>query len=606
MLRSRQTILLLLIIVCATALTLDKRASTPYLFADEAVYLCMTKSLALDFDLKFEKMDLVRSFHDYHQGPLGIILKQNQNGNIFFAKPLLYPLFASIFYKIFALNGFLILNTIVWWGIIYLLYLHWGNSGKALLFSAGVIIFSAFSPYLFWIHPELLTAGFITLSLFLWHRYSQHEHDNKHIIVIGISLALAITIKPQSILFVGAVGMDFLLDKRFRSITLLTIILIAALVFTLSLNMLFTGSINPYSGERKLFYDDFPYASEQNSFQKTGQTWSSASASFNFSWEVFRADAMYTWIGRFSGILWYYFPGVAAIFLFLYCPGNRKHWLTLFSVLTILLTQIIFIPTNYHGGGGALGNRYFTFFYPALLMILPRAPSKRISLIVLAIAGFLSGPYWVQPFSASFSPNAHCQKGLYRWFPVEWTLTGSLPIFDPRFGRTSYDGFDGYIDLLDGETYGKENNGFWIKGNGNPEFVVDTPYEPSGFMFELSGIENHISGFFETPSGKTFFTLPPNAKQTVYVKVDECHKLIDIYGRNRFITIIRCQIQGGIIRYYSTDNADKRFLGVFIRPLNVENAAFNHSCSDHLEVSITKWKNILCILEDVPWIQKIF
>jgi hypothetical protein len=77
-------------------------------------------------------------------------------------------------------------------------------------------------------------------------------------------------------------------------------------------------------------------------------------------------------IGRFGGVLPYFFPAVLALALFLLGgPRDRAGWLALTAVTMSWLAYIWIIPDNWYGGGGTVGNRYFLNLLPAFLFLVP-------------------------------------------------------------------------------------------------------------------------------------------------------------------------------------------------------------------------------------------
>jgi len=66
------------IFLVVSALWIDFKKSSTYLFSDEASYYSMAVSLAYDFNLSFEKSDLSRIYRIWHAGPQGIFLKKNR------------------------------------------------------------------------------------------------------------------------------------------------------------------------------------------------------------------------------------------------------------------------------------------------------------------------------------------------------------------------------------------------------------------------------------------------------------------------------------------------------------------------------------------------
>ena len=129
----------------------------------------------------------------------------------------------------------------------------------------------------------------------------------------------------------------------------------------------------------------------------------------------------------------------------LFAFGGRREswqWLLLATGLAECLLLIVWMPVNYHGGGGTLGNRYFMNIYP-LYFFLPPWTLKplRSALVSWAVAGLFIMPILVDPFAASRLPGEHATSGAFKWLPVELSLVNNLPtnsdpakFRQPRFG----------------------------------------------------------------------------------------------------------------------------------------------------------------------------
>ena len=93
-----------------------------------------------------------------------------------------------------------------------------------------------------------------------------------------------------------------------------------------------------------------------------------------------------------------------------------------------ILLVIVWIPYNYFGGGGVLGNRYFMSTYGLLLFLLPPLESIGAALVPWASAALFTAQIVLNPFYSSFNPAEHAKSGPLRWLPVEMTLLNDLPI----------------------------------------------------------------------------------------------------------------------------------------------------------------------------------
>ena len=158
-------------------------------------------------------------------------------------------------------------------------------------------------------------------------------------------------------------------------------------------NGLATGELNYQGGERKTFYDRYPF-DPGVSFDSAG-VWMATDhlgplvADRDEGRQTARAapprpaaeirqsfvlNLAYFWIGRFGGAL-AYFPGVvAAALLFLLAgPRDRVGWLAVLALVASWLGYILIIPDNWYGGAGTIGNRYFLNLVPLGLLLPARA-----------------------------------------------------------------------------------------------------------------------------------------------------------------------------------------------------------------------------------------
>jgi len=433
---------LLLIIPLGTLVAISPEQSIPGFFADEAVYLSMTMSLANDADLLWTRQDLENICEIYPSGPVGVILRKNPDNSIVYAKPFLFPLFSAFFYVLLGTKGILIFNFLCLWMIIRWLSIFWGNSVSSVCFAAGSLSFTAFLPYTLWLHPEIFIAFLISGFCFYWLT-ANDKNQQKHSIWMAIFLSLATAIKPPFLVFGIPAAFSLLKKRKFRALsiffTLILLIIIASAIWT--------GQINPYEGNRKIFLTQFPLDTATDVFG-SGNSWSTENAGFHFNYNVFFWNLLFFWIGKYSGILWYFFPGLITGILALKQSNNRKGYQLLAMFLITVIIELILIPSNYHGGGGALGNRYFVNFYPVLLFALPHIPKNRVIVSILAISALFSGSFLIRPWESSYKPGEFTRSGLYRLFPVEWTLTGAFPIFEPEMYRVQFPGLNGYIYLF--------------------------------------------------------------------------------------------------------------------------------------------------------------
>jgi len=273
-------------------------------------------------------------------------------------------------------------------------------------------------------------------------------------------------------------------------------------------NALVTGEVNYQGGERKTFYDRFPYDERGTTFDDAGQWMTTdhvgplvaggdeekvsertgpARASVEI-WESLFWNLGYFWVGRFGGVLGYFGGAFVAILLFLAGrPHPREGALCLVAVLLSALAYLWIIPDNWYGGGGTIGNRYFLNLLPAFLFLVPRRREWWVvaGSVLLGVV-FLRG-LWVSPVEHSRHPGEHAISGPFKWLPAELTMLNDLSVFTEPWRKKRPYGFvgnatrhadaDAYnLYFMDDGTFGKESwagtPGFWIRGGREAEVVL--------------------------------------------------------------------------------------------------------------------------------------
>ncbi|HPQ40904.1 MAG TPA: hypothetical protein PLV45_11075, partial [bacterium] len=409
-----------------------------------------------------------------------------------------------------------------------LVFHFWGISGLSL---------SAFAPYVLWIHTEIFTAFLV--AGFTYHYLTQPADGNRrHAIWMGVFLAGATALKPPLIILGLPAVLPILRKKQWRA----PVIFLAALIILSTLTVVLTGDINPYGGNRKIFTQQFPLDTGFDAFVK-GHAWSMESAGFHFNWNVLSWNILFFWIGRFSGLLWYFFPGVMAVTLALIHHRNRRVSALLTTIGFLILIQIVMIPANYHGGGGALGNRLFVSLYPVLIMSLPGIPRMRILVPATLLAALFSGPFLVTPWKSSYQPGNFTRSGFYRFLPVEWTLTGAFPIFDPGWYRAELPGLNGHAYFLDRYTTGKIDDGFSIFEGGRSRFILELDAPVPTLDLIVSSTDYPMEGTVKARSHPVNFSVSPEHSISLHLPLGPGHIRRDIFGITRWIYPVSCRIR---------------------------------------------------------------
>jgi hypothetical protein len=204
--------------------------------------------------------------------------------------------------------------------------------------------------------------------------------------------------------------------------------------------------------------------------------------------ESFAWNLGYYWVGRFGGVLGYFFPALAALVLFvLRGPRDRAGWLALAAILLSWIAYIELIPDNWYGGGGTVGNRYFLNVLPAFLFLVPAARWRWVTLGALAAAAAFLAPVLAAPVRHSLRPGEHATAGPFRVLPAELTMLNDLSVFTETWRKKRSFGFVGdagrpadadayFLYFMDDGTFGREEwagrRGFWLRGGAPAEVVV--------------------------------------------------------------------------------------------------------------------------------------
>jgi len=507
-------------------------------WSDGATYYAMAASLAEDGDLRYEARDLERIRSVYPGGPQGLFLKRTGGGparrpgrpgasapedRLYYAKALLYPAVAAPVVKLLGPDrGLLLTNAVflslaLWLGF---LELRRRAPVPAAVAVALVLFLGTVTPlYLFWLTPEILNLGLITAGLLAWRRQKP--------ILSAVLLGLATYSKPTNLLLAIPLGLEPLLadglGRGLRESIRRGAVLAAVVLAGFGLTRALTGEVNYQGGERKTFYDTYPFEAPGVTFDTAGiwmttehlgplvagrddEKQSARVAPVRPSGELRQSylwNLGYFWIGRFGGAVPYFLPGVLAALLFLLLgPRERAGWLVLLALVASWLFYIGLIPDNWYGGGGTVGNRYFVNLLPLCLFLVPPRREWWVAGLGGLAAAVLVAPILASPIHHSRNPGEHTTRGAFRAFPVELTMLGDLSIFTDvwrkrrPYNHPEAEARDGgapapyYLWFPDDGTYGQESSfeeeGFWLRGGQEAEVILQPLHEPSRLRLRIT------------------------------------------------------------------------------------------------------------------------
>ncbi len=447
-------------------------------FSDEAVYYSMIQSIAYDYDIKYERKDIYRVRKEFPAGPNGIFLKKAKNGELYYAKSFAYPLFSAPFYRIFGVKGIILFNSILLILVLYtgfLLLKKW-NYKNPIYYTLFFVFGSIAWFYFLWITPDLFNFSIVFLSLFLFFYYK----DSKSSIPVVFSaflMGIASFSKLPNVFIAILPGVYFLFIKRdLKKTFIFSFVFLLTFTGFYALNYQLTGEVNYMGGERKSFYFRFPYEGN-TTFENSGYKMTAGTywERYYMDLKVFLLNLFYSYFGRYTGIFLYFFP--AFLFMVVYILKKEKDTLkniTLILYLFIHLFYITLIPSNYFGGAGSLGNRYFLNFIPLLFFLAPKELNKKNLLIFSIVSILLLGPVFVDVIYYSAYSGELSKNPLISLFPPDLTQINSIPTnTNPYAFKVPL--YNSRIFILNNNfRLSKEEKGIWITRRGKIEFVLET------------------------------------------------------------------------------------------------------------------------------------
>ena len=518
--------LILLAILLGFALSVDLPKSTRGFRSDSATYYSLAHSLATDYDFYFDHSDLVRVWEEYPTGPEGIFLKRGKTVNfdfdstfpfvhwitrddpqtdrLYYGKAYIYPLVAAPFVWLFGTNGFLVLHVIMLvLGVAAAYAFLVARAPPAAAASYALVFFfaSMVPVYIVSLTPDLFNLSIALYGLFLWsykkvapsvsHTGTLAGHFNRFLRSRGsdylavILLGVVTFSKPIYITLILPILLHSARQRHWFQGLFLGAIFVATVGGLFVVNGVVTGELNYQGGDRKTFYSGtggYPFQTYEATFDTTGRRRATDTVPLGILvnrdalLEVFPRNLVYFSLGRHSGLVPYFFPGVLSLLMFLGAGSRRQSWQWLIgATLTVsVIALLLYMPFTYSGGGGPVGNRYFMGYYPLLLFLTPQLGSSISSLVAATVGGLFTAQLVLNPFSATAQPEDHPKSGPYRLLPVELSLVNDLPVNltrwrtrQPLLGNPPLLAY-----FLDDNSYSVEQGGFWLRGRSRSEIIV--------------------------------------------------------------------------------------------------------------------------------------
>lgn len=512
--------------------TLGKPGLPPNLKADEAAYHMMAQSLAFDRDLVVEVADIDRSFDDFHYLPTRNVVLATTDGwqSVTYGKPWVYSAFGAPLVRLFRGNGLLVLNMLLFVAMIASAASRLArrdHDGPTTLFVVLFFLLSNAFAYVFWLQPEvfLMASAFFAVRCAEVAAASLGRRRFLLAALSGLILALGTYHKPMLAAFALAAVVVLRRERPIASVASWLLGFLGALGLVAAISIELTATPSAYLGVTRqgvticepgrLPLDDVaailapapppPQAAgaevDDTATADTSPPVATTASPTGGSWSwIFRVPPLeprafaqslgsFLW-GRHTGMLAYMPFALVAVGLFLrHARRDRDGWALLVSIAAVGLFTLLFIPFNWHGGGGFVGNRYFVIAYPAFVLLVPRVSRLALGMGTLLGALFTSVLLFA-PFGLPVPEptlQAHVRNPPFRLLPLEIQLRNLPGYISQRSAGTFLLGRREQILPRD--------EVLWLEGNSRVEvhLASDAPTEPLALLVRSAAPNNHIS-----------------------------------------------------------------------------------------------------------------
>lgn len=619
------------LVLLAWAITVDFTKVSYGFFSDGATYYSLAHSLAEDGDFEYRREDLQRVWFEYPTGPEGIFLKKGKDvdvgfdgafpfvrvtlrddpdpNRLYYGKSFIFPLVAAPFVAVFGTNGFLVLHALLMtacFACAYAFLAARSTPTAALVFAAAFLFVSVAPVYMVWLTPDFFNLAMVLLGYFFWAYKevaavriaplwwgSRLLAGTRSDIVAAMCLAVATFSRPTHALLIAPIVTLLVLRRQWRRLAIVGAAFGLLVVALFGWNVVITGEWNYQGGDRRTFYSGqggFPYQTDSSTFETTGldratnrvpiEVLSSRDAVFT----VFRHNLGYFLFGRHAGFAVYYFPGVLAVWLFLWSGRGRPtwQWLTLAAGVGSAIVFILYMPFTYSGGGGPVGNRYFLGAYPVFLFVTPPLARIGAGLVATGVGALFTAQLVINPFYVSFHPGEHTKQGLFRWLPIELSMVNDLPVnLSPSRSRQPLGGTPPITAyFLDDNAYNREGDAFWVRGGSRADLMLRAPIvtevvEGGDVLralrvprieldLETGPVPNRVT--IRTAAETKVVEIPASNRQKVVVEMGAGFPYRpDPQFPTNYVYAMSIESESSFIPLFAGDSRDSRVLGIFVR-----------------------------------------
>ena len=517
----------------AIPLTLVKPGMPSGLKADEAAYYMMAQSLGHDGDLELRVEDIDRAVDEFPFRPITNLIAMTDDGwkTVLYGKPYIYSLFAAPLVRWFGANGLVFFNMLlllamVWMGTLYLS--RYSEASLAALFASGFFFASTGFAYVFWLQPEVFNMASVAACLFFGYHRPRHRDELPWtwVILSGAALAPAVYNKP----ILAALGLGpliaLMMARRWKRATLWVVAAAVSLGLVVGVAVALTGHATPYLGVKRqgitvcepgvMPIGPGPSGgAAPDADRPTGGAWSWLFRLPTIE-PVLATNIGYFLVGRHTGLFVYFPFALAALLLFGLARDRRDRWGLLAGILIVALFFLIFIPRNWQGGGGFVGNRYFVNAYPAFLFLVTTIRWRTLVPLAWGLAGLLLGPLLFSPFSRTGPEptlQSHVRNFPYPSLPLEHTLREVPGYHEARLGALKIKGRkDQFLPRAESAwILGASRAELWLRGPVplvEPVFLVSSATPGNRVQLALEGGETKTLEFSEQRAHRVVLSAP--------------------------------------------------------------------------------------------------
>lgn len=598
----------LLIVSLAAAISVDVVKTGGGIKGDEATYVSMALSIAFDHDLTYQRRDLERFFGLYRWGPDGVFLKRGKQWHVrvdgswpflhasrtpdsnadrlYFGKALLYAVAAAPFARVLGLNGLLVFNVLLLFGVCvcgYCFLAARARPGPALAFTLAFVGATVVPVYGVFLTSDLFNFALVFFAYFLW-LYKEvtrpaGESSAWTDIAAAAFLGMATFSKPTNALLIAPLVLMLWWRRRVLAGLAVGAVFAVTVAGLFGINALSSGEFNYQGGDRRTFYTSFPFDSPEHTWDRLAQTPQSVAMTTNESdadnvldpsefLNRFSLNLKYFLVGRHFGFIPYFFPGFVAIVLWLGSRRRSDVWrvLTFLALGASTVGLLVLLPYTWSGGGGPPGNRYFLNFYPVVFFLVPPMVSMWPAILAWAGGALFTAQMVVNPFVVAKVPDRASQRGAVRRLPVELTMANDLPVaLDVSRAHVVYEREPVVLlYFLDERAYipdaiAVEPKVVWVSGSGRSDIVLRT----EGPLDHLKmTAESPVHTIFTVSAGGPVSRIPIVPGQVASFDVPAS----GVRGLKSYAYLLSVQSSEGFTEHLRVPSSnDTRNLGVMIR-----------------------------------------